>query len=151
MSDRIRPTVDGIVAGSGEDSAVHRPCVLAVEDDLSARWLMRSALKNTCDFLSATTGEEALELYRRHQPQVVILDFFLPNKRGDDVLKILLDADPAAYVVVMSGSENMAALQAMLAAGARAMLVKPFEKADLLRVVFGPCGRGAAFSPPNEF
>ncbi|MDP2204741.1 MAG: response regulator [Alphaproteobacteria bacterium] len=151
MSDRLRPPVTRIATGSSEDSAAHRLCVLTVEDDLSARWLMRSALKNACDFLSATTGEEALELYRRHQPQVVILDFCLPNKRGDDILKDLLDADPAAYVVVMSGSENMEALQAMLAAGACAMLVKPFEKADLLRAVLGPRERGVSSLPKNEF
>lgn len=137
MSDELEP-YGAIVAEIQDGDAPPRPCVLMVEDDLSARWLMRNALKGSCDFLSATTGEEALELYQHHHPQVVVLDFGLPNKKGDDILKSLLDADPDAYVVVMSGEENLAVMQAMVAAGARAMLVKPFKKEDLLHAVLGP-------------
>jgi len=134
MSDRSKPPAL-FPAAHAENAASARPCVLMVEDDLSARWLMRNALKGVCDFLSAGSGEEALALYARHQPQVVVLDFGLPHKKGDDVLRLLLEADPDACVIVMSGSENIAAMQAMVAAGARGMLVKPFEKADLLRAV----------------
>lgn len=137
MSDDLEPYGAIIVETQDVDAPV-RPCVLMVEDDLSARWLMRNALKGSCDFLSATTGEEALDLYQRHRPQVVVLDFGLPNKKGDDILKSLLGADPDAYVVVMSGEENLATMQAMVVAGARAMLVKPFRKEDLLHAVLGP-------------
>lgn len=131
-----KESLSGIAATQGASGAeAPLPCVLLVEDDLSARWLMRSALKGRCNLLSATTGEEALEIYQRHRPEVVVLDFCLPRQKGDAVLRMLLAADPCANVVAMSGGENLPALRRMMAQGARAMLVKPFAKEEFLRRV----------------
>lgn len=138
---RKAPEKDNLIHETGSampDMAAAQPGVLLVEDDLSARWLMRNALKGRCVLLSATTGEEALALYLRHRPEIVVLDYCLPQQKGDTVLRMLLDADPAVHVVAMSSRENQAALDAMLAAGAQAVLVKPFTKDEFLcRVLSG--------------
>lgn len=124
-------------SGTSKTGAEALPCVLLVEDDLAARWLMRSALKGRCDFISASNGEQALKAYRRHHPAVVVLDYRLPLQTGDAVLDALLEEDPDACVIVMSGKENMSALKKMIATGARGMLIKPFGKQEFLNLVLG--------------
>lgn len=120
----------------GFNAETPHPNVLLVEDDLSARWLMRNALKGKCTLHSATSGEEALEIYQRHRPEIVVLDYCLPQQKGDAVLHLLLQEDPDAHIIVMSSSENLSALNDMHASGAKGMLIKPFTKEEFLGCVF---------------
>lgn len=126
------------------------PCVLLVEDDLAARWLMRSALKGRCQLISASNGEEALKAYHLHRPEVVVLDYRLPQQSGDVVLDMILEEDPNACIITMSGEENIEAMKAMIAAGARGMLTKPFSKEEFLRLVLGDGIKSTFFTKGDE-
>jgi CheY-like chemotaxis protein len=69
--------------------------VLVVDDDHTARELMRRLLaKEGFDVITATDGQEGLELARRFEPSVITLDVMMPGLDGWDVLKEL-KADPA--------------------------------------------------------
>ena len=69
--------------------------VLVVDDDQTARELMRRLLaKEGFDVITATDGQEGLELARRFEPSVITLDVMMPKVDGWDVLKEL-KADPA--------------------------------------------------------
>jgi DNA-binding NtrC family response regulator len=109
--------------------------VLLVEDDPSTRWLVRNALKGECDFMTAATGEQAVEIYMKCVPEVVFLDFNLPGKKGNDILRMILEKDPGAFVVVMSGPENLNAMLEMMTEGAKGMITKPYEKAEVMNYV----------------
>jgi CheY-like chemotaxis protein len=69
--------------------------VLVVDDDQTARELMRRLLaKEGFDVITATDGQEGLEMARRFEPSVITLDVMMPKVDGWDVLKEL-KADPA--------------------------------------------------------
>jgi DNA-binding NarL/FixJ family response regulator len=50
----------------------------------------------------ATDGAEAIEQWRAHQPDVVVLDYRLPDRNGLDVAEEILHEDPQATIVLFS-------------------------------------------------
>ena len=82
--------------------------VVLVDDSVDTRRLVRIALRVHGGFevLAETgSGEEAVELVRRLQPDVVVLDLGLPDLAGQDVLTQVRDAAPAVQIVVFSGTD----------------------------------------------
>ncbi len=53
--------------------------------------------------LTAATADRGLEIFATHTPDLVFLDIWLPDQDGLEVLRALLDSNPAAKVVMMSG------------------------------------------------
>ena len=63
-------------------------CVLVVDDDVSIRRLIATALRRDgFAFTEAGNGKEALEIMRRDHPSVVVLDLMMPVLSGWEVLK----------------------------------------------------------------
>lgn len=86
----------------------------------------------------ATTGREAVELYRAMRPDVTLMDLRLPDMTGIEALEAIRREFPQARVVMVSTFEGDAEIQRALAAGARAYLPKtlpPRELADAIRQV----------------
>jgi DNA-binding NtrC family response regulator len=109
--------------------------ILLVEDDPSTRWLVRNALKDECDLMTASTGEQAVEIYIKCAPEVVFLDLNLPGKKGNDIMRMILNRDPGAFVVVISGHENIDVMLEMLRTGAKGMITKPYGRAEILNYI----------------
>ena len=82
--------------------------------------------------LCAATGNEAIDLYRLHRPDVVFLDIWLPDRDGLETLQVLRADDPAAAVVMMSGHGTTATAVKAIKMGAYDYLEKPLS---LRRVV----------------
>lgn len=81
--------------------------VLLVDDVPEVRRTVRTALRFRGVFAvvgEAAQGGEAIELARRLQPDVVVLDIGLPDLAGQEVLTRLHEASPASKVVVFSGT-----------------------------------------------
>jgi DNA-binding NarL/FixJ family response regulator len=90
VSDRPRQTVvDALVVDDNED--MRRLVRLLV--DLTA---------GTEVVAEATDGAEAIERWRAHRPDVVVLDYRLPDRNGLDVAEQILGEDPGAAIVLFS-------------------------------------------------
>jgi CheY-like chemotaxis protein len=76
---------------------------MLVEDEESFVYLLdRYAEKSGCRLVSACRKEEALDLARREQPAVILVDITLAETSGQDVLRVLkADPDTRAIPVVM--------------------------------------------------
>ena len=85
---------------------------------------------------SAATGEEAIEQFRRHRPDVTLMDLRLGGAvSGVDAIKVIRAEEPDARIVVLtmySGDED---IHRALEAGAAAYLLKDTLSDDLLRVI----------------
>ena len=57
---------------------------------------------STMSFIEAENGEDALLLQERERPQMIVLDLNLPGVSGLELLRQLLDHDPAARILVFS-------------------------------------------------
>ena len=75
----------------------------------------------------ASDGDEAVEEWKRLQPDVVTMDIVMPRRSGIDAVKGIIEIDPKACVVMCSALGQETLVQEALQAGARDFIVKPFK------------------------
>ena len=109
--------------------------VLIADDSIVMRNMINDILMNDGFEIvgEAKDGKEALEKYQELQPNLVTMDIVMPREHGIDALKGIIDFDPDARVIVVSGLHQKALLMEALEAGARDYVIKPFEKDELLK------------------
>lgn len=83
----------------------------------------------------ARTGREAITIAEQTQPDVVLLDLRLPDMLGPEVIHGIRRGAPDAKVVLFTAYADHAAVGPALAAGARAVVLKDADRADLVGVV----------------
>jgi DNA-binding NarL/FixJ family response regulator len=83
----------------------------------------------------ARTGREAIAVAEQTQPDVVLLDLRLPDMLGPEVIHGIRRGAPEAKVVLFTAYADHAAVEPALAAGARAVVLKDADRADLVGVV----------------
>lgn len=107
--------------------------VLIVEDDEDIRKVIRMRLERlSYRIIEAGNGNEALQLIRSHLPDVVLLDWQIPQVQGEQILKTLqMDTTLASIKVIVITGEDQAAKDA-LQHGAFASLLKPFGPMELV-------------------
>lgn len=102
--------------------------ILLVEDDDETRDLLARALRRSgLSVLTAQSGEEGLELIRRHRPQVTILDLILPDISGE-VICAAVRADRKIanlYILMLTGLSSAADRVAGFELGADDYVTKP--------------------------
>jgi two-component system chemotaxis response regulator CheY len=109
--------------------------VLIVDDAL----IIRKRIKEIAEeagwqvAAEAKDGEEAVALYQEERPDLVTLDIVMPRLDGVAALKQIIEYDPRARVVMVSAVDQKEKLAECIASGAIDFIVKPFEKAALLR------------------
>ncbi|MBA2461667.1 MAG: response regulator [Actinobacteria bacterium] len=105
-----------------------RTCV--VDDDFMSASIHRSYVERIAGFEAvgeAHTGAEALELVRRVRPDLVLLDIYLPDISGLDVIRRLRqDEDAAVDVIAVTAAKDVKTLRAAMQGGVVHYLVKPF-------------------------
>ena len=115
--------------------------MLLVDDERLIRWSMERALRGQgFEVLSATTAEEALDLLRRHRPQVVITDLRMPGMGGLGLLRALREVAPQAKAIVVTAYGTPEAEQEARRLGVTCFLHKPFSLERLAAAVEGCCG-----------
>lgn len=110
--------------------------ILIVDDSALARRNLRHVLEPAgYDVVEAEDGLVALERYFLEKPDIVILDLVMAGMYGLDVLKKILEFDPAARVLVVSADVQSSSHEMALEAGARGFVSKPFERENILRAI----------------
>lgn len=108
--------------------------ILLIEDDVQTQELVRFNLeKEGLAVLTASDGEQGLELARREKPDLIILDLTLPVMDGYDVCKILrAQKDTAAIsIIILSARDDVADKVIGLELGADDYITKPFSPREL--------------------
>jgi DNA-binding NarL/FixJ family response regulator len=111
---------------------------LAVDDHPSVRQglgLMFGSEEDLELIGTAETGEDALEVIEREQPEVVIMDVRLPGIDGISALKRISQVAPSVKTVVFSAYGDKRLLSDAISAGARGYVMKGSPPEDLLRAV----------------
>jgi len=108
------------------------PMILVVDDEQAILRSVRTNLvRHGFDVEVAETGRQALEVYGRRHPDLVLLDLGLPDMDGMEVIREIRDRDSTPIVVLSvrgAESDKMAALDL----GADDYLTKPFGVGELL-------------------
>jgi two-component system response regulator DesR len=124
--------------------------VLVVDDHDVVQWGFRVLLGQQpwverC--LAARTGAEALELTRRYEPHVALVDLFLAGESGADVCSAIRAQRPATRVLLLSGAGRMSPAAAR-AAGASGFVSKDLDATEVARAV-QLVGQGQTLFPPK--
>lgn len=118
-----------------------RARLLVTDDDADMRESMRLLLEREgYEVALATNGSHAFELQQRQAADLLITDIFMPETDGLETIERFRSAFPRVRIVAMSGGGVRVTgagsyLQTATAAGADAVLQKPFETRALLDVV----------------
>lgn len=107
--------------------------VVVVDDNDTTRAMLRGILRQ--DGLEvvgeAKDGESALEVVRKLKPGLVCLDVQMPGSSGLEVLQTIKAELPSVRVLMVTGATGRETVQAAIAAGASAYVVKPFNAASV--------------------
>lgn len=102
------------------------PRALLVDDEAGILSTLAGVLSDQgYEVLQTQSGEQAIELYREHSPDVVFLDVWLPDRDGLETLQILREIDPRAAVVMISGHGTTSTAVRAIKMGAFEYLEKP--------------------------
>jgi two-component system chemotaxis response regulator CheY len=99
----------------------------------------------------AENGLEAIAAYRRHHPDLVLLDIYMPGEEsGIDVLHDIRLQNPDASVIIVTDSRDEAVHREALAGGAAAVLCKPVSASDFKTALaqLGPGGGSSVSGAP---
>jgi two-component system chemotaxis response regulator CheY len=80
----------------------------------------------------ASDGIQAIELYMKIKPDIVIMDITMPHVNGIEALKKILAFDHEAKVIMCSALSHEKALYQAVKAGAREYIIKPFTTERLV-------------------
>jgi len=83
----------------------------------------------------ACTGNEAIQHYRTHQPDVTLMDLRLPDVSGIDAMIAIRAEFPEARIIMLTTFEGDVEIQRALEAGARGYLLKNMPPSELVQVI----------------
>ena len=93
---------------------------------------------------SAASGEQGIDLFRRHRPDVTLMDLRMPGTDGLDAIRAIRNADPKARVIVLTMRDEEEVMFRAIQAGAASYLLKDTLSKELIRVIREVhAGRGA--------
>jgi len=133
---------------STKTGKAHKIRLLVVDDHFVVRLGLTSALNLEPDMQvvgEASDGAQALTLYRKHKPDVVVMDYQLPQLNGAEATKAIVAEFPDARVIVLSVYKAEEDVHRAVQAGAAAYLPKSSEPEELLEAIRTVHGGGRYF------
>jgi DNA-binding NarL/FixJ family response regulator len=124
--------------------------ILSVEDHPVFREGLNTIIASQSDMqlvAQAANATEAINEFRRHRPDITLMDLRLPGTDGVDTLIAIRGEFPLARIIMLTTSDGDAEIQRALRAGAAAYVLKSMPKDELLAVVRSVHGGGRHIPP----
>ncbi len=125
--------------------------VLIVEDHFLARIALTTVINAQSDIrvvAEAATGEQAVELFRQHHPDVTLMDLRIPGMNGLEATVAIRREFPDARIAVLTNYEGSEDIYRCLQAGALAYLLKDSSAETLIEAVRA-VHNGRRYIPPG--
>ncbi len=115
----------------------HKLTLLYAEDESETRSNHIEYLKARYDFefLEAGDGEEALSLFKRHKPQIILTDINMPHMDGLSFIKEVRALSPHTKIVILSAHDDRDRLMTALGLDVVNYLLKPINRKKLSAAV----------------
>src|SRR3984957_5552999 len=112
--------------------------ILSVDDHPLLREGLAMIIKKQPDMLmvaQGATGNEGIQHYRTHRPDVTLMDLRLPDLSGIDAMIAIRAEFPEARIIMLTTFEGDVEIQRALEAGARGYLLKNMPPNELVQVI----------------
>ena len=115
--------------------------VVLADDEKLIRAGLKKILLDSIDIpleiIEAKNGEEALELCKEKQPEILITDIRMPVMDGVELMKNISELDEVMRpaIIVLSGYDDFSYAKAAIQSGALSYILKPVDKKELITAV----------------
>lgn len=124
--------------------------ILIVDDHAVVRKGLIMVLRLEPDFEivgEAESGQRAIELARQLEPDLILLDFVMPDMDGEQTAQLLTETVPTAKILMLTGIELDDRVLDMIATGVDGYVIKDIEPAELAQAI-RTVARGEAYLHP---
>jgi len=110
--------------------------ILIVDDELFMRSILTKVIKSAgFETIGAENGREAISLFKKYDPDLVLLDYRLPDTNGLKVLKELKKLNANILVIMLTAHGNIKDAVVAMKLGAYDYLTKPFDNEEIIIVI----------------
>jgi two-component system chemotaxis response regulator CheY len=113
------------------------PRVLIADDEKHIRMLLKSIItKMSYEVVGeATNGQEAVDLFKRHRPDLVLLDINMPFKRGEEALEEILSQFPDASIIMLTSVAGQGSVERCIDLGASNYIRKDTPVTEIAKII----------------
>jgi DNA-binding NarL/FixJ family response regulator len=118
--------------------AVRSLAILVVDDHALVREGLSLIINRQTDMrvvAAASNGQQAVDLFRQHRPDVVLMDLQMPGMDGIEATRLICDEFPTAVILIVTVFAMADEIMAARRAGAKDCLFKEVSKEVLLAAV----------------
>ena len=111
--------------------------ILICDDSILARKQLKDTI-TACgydNFLEASNGQEAIDVYKEHKPELVFVDIVMPVKDGVEAIHEIREFDPNAHIIVVSSVGTQTQLKNAIMEGAKDFIQKPFTSNAIKEII----------------
>jgi two-component system chemotaxis response regulator CheY len=83
----------------------------------------------------AENGVQAINLYKKLQPDLVTMDITMPEMNGISAVKAIKEIDPNSKIIVISAAGQESMVREAITSGAKGFIVKPFKEEVIVATV----------------
>lgn len=117
--------------------------ILVCDDSILARKQMKDIINSigSPTILEASNGQQAIDMYKEHKPDLTFLDIVMPIKDGNAAIAEIMEFDSKATIFVASSVGTQSELKKALTAGASDFIQKPIDKNQVINLINKHVGR----------
>ncbi len=109
--------------------------ILVIDDELGPRESIRMVFKDTHNVFLAEDGFKGIEILKKENIDVIILDLKMPKINGIETLKKIREIDKDVPVIILTGYGDVEAAKKAIHYGTMEFLSKPFNVEDIIKIV----------------
>lgn len=111
--------------------------VLICDDSILVRKQLSNMLTSMgcINIFNASNGQDAINMYKKHNPDLVFMDIIMPVKSGIEALKEITNFNSKVKVVIASSAVTQNYLKLAIEAGAYDFLQKPISEDHIKRII----------------
>ena len=107
--------------------------ILIGDDSILARKQSKDVITSLGinNIIEASNGQEAIDMYKAHYPDIVFLDIVMPIKDGQTAISEIMEFNKDADIVIVSSVGTQAQLRQAIKLGAKDFIQKPLNKRQI--------------------